>query len=53
MFSKCCRCDERNANIYDPDTDDMYCYECHLEKREEEECYCDEEKAIICVAHCD
>ena len=51
MTSKCARCDQRNANIYDPDVDDMYCYDCHLEKRLEDECYCDDDSGIICHLH--
>ena len=42
MMSKCAGCDQHNANIYDPDVDDMYCYDCHLEKQQEDECYCDD-----------
>ena len=37
MMSKCAGCDQRNANIYDPDVDDMYCYDCYNEKKEIEE----------------
>ena len=51
LLSKCAGCDQRNANIYNPDTDDMYCHDCHLEKQHEDECYCDDDKGLICDYH--
>lgn len=32
MSSKCASCDQRNASIYCPDADDVFCYECYEEK---------------------
>jgi len=29
MSSKCASCDQRNASIYCPESDDVFCYECY------------------------
>lgn len=50
-ISKCAGCDQHNANIYDADADDMYCYDCYKERTIEIECYCDEDKGLICNYH--
>ena len=50
-ISKCAGCDQRNANIYDADADDMYCHDCYKERIIEIECYCDEDKGLICDDH--
>lgn len=31
--SKCASCDQRNASVYCPDADDMYCYSCYEQKQ--------------------
>lgn len=47
--SKCAGCDQHNAVIYL--NDDMYCEKCYSECLIEKECYCDEDKGLICDHH--
>lgn len=50
-MSKCASCDQRNAFTYCPNADDMYCSECYTQKLIDDECYCDEDRAITCHLH--
>ena len=46
--SKCASCDQRNATIYNADSDSMYCHACHDEKLYyENTCYCSEDNECI------
>jgi uncharacterized UBP type Zn finger protein len=36
--SKCATCDQRNASVYCPEADDMYCYSCYEQKQIDNEC---------------
>jgi hypothetical protein len=49
--SKCAICDQRNASVYCPDADDMYCYSCYEQKQIDNECYCDDDRGITCHIH--
>jgi len=49
MQSKCAGCDQRKASIYHDE--DMYCEDCFEEHLMIEECYCDDDKGIVCYLH--
>lgn len=50
-MSKCASCDQHNAFTYCPDADDMYCAECYEQRLIDAECYCDDDRGIICHLH--
>ena len=46
--SKCAGCDQRNASVYCPEADDMYCYSCYEQKQIDNECYCTDKNGSVC-----